>query len=126
MWLWDDDLQRLGFRRRSERYWRCDRRHGLPAEAHLSVFSWSEQAIPIGDGCRFLVELTEFHVAFHIGVDRIHYYYHEHHDNEWRLGGHTSRRQIRRLGCRPRELADRANAVAASVIVAMGGVLRSP
>ena len=39
MWLWHDDLQRLGFRRRSERYWRCDRHYGLGEDAYLSVFS---------------------------------------------------------------------------------------
>ena len=28
MWLWDGELRRLGFRRKSERYWQCERRFG--------------------------------------------------------------------------------------------------
>ena len=74
MWLWDVDLQRLGFRRRSERYWQCERRFGLGAADHLSVFSWSEQAIPGRRGpARYLVELTEFHVTLTRGGEHLHF-----------------------------------------------------
>jgi hypothetical protein len=64
MWLWESELRELGFKRKSERYWRCERRFDLPDHAHLSVFSWGEQSIPAGRSgpARFLVELTEFHV----------------------------------------------------------------
>jgi hypothetical protein len=125
MWLWQDELQQLGFRRRSERYWRCDRRYGLGSEGHLSVFSWSEQTVGTDGALRFLVELTEFHVTFPIGRQHIHFYYHEYHEKEWQRGGHTSRRQIARLGCDPRELRSRADAIAGAVIEALGAVLRS-
>src|SRR5262245_21291035 len=99
MWLWAIELTELGFRRKSDRYWQCERRFGLPPEAHLSLFSWSEQSLP-GDSRspRFLVELTEFHVTFVLRHDRLHFYYHEHLENNWKPGGHTAARHLHRLG----------------------------
>jgi hypothetical protein len=125
MWLWDDELQRLGFRRRSDRYWRCERRFGLAGDDHLSVFSWSEQAVPgAGRACRFLVELTEFHVTFHAGGEHLHFYYHERADNEWAPEGHTSGNEVRRAGCDLESLRAEADAVARDLVEALGGVWR--
>ncbi len=109
MWLWEAELRERGFRRKSDRYWQCERRFGLPGSAHLSVFSWSEQTIPPGrgGGRRFLVELTEFHVTFRIALEHIHFYYHERGDNEWQPCGHTSATELRRLGCEPAALGGR-------------------
>jgi hypothetical protein len=130
MWQWDSDLQQLGFRRPSERYWRCERRYGLGPADHLSIWSWSEQTIPHPDArrrgsARFLVEITEFHVTFLIGGEHLHFYYHEHADNEWRPAGHTSNNELRRVGADPPELRARADAIAAEFIAALGGTLRS-
>src|SRR5579872_5870070 len=126
MWLWECELRELGFRRKSERYWRCERRFGLPLHGHLSIFSWSEQALPgrRRDAARFLVELTEFHVTFEIGLARLHYYYHERRENEWAPGGHTFGRALRRLGCDPAALRAEADAVAVELLAALGGLLR--
>jgi hypothetical protein len=124
MWLWDLQLHELGFRRRSERYWQCERRYGLPESGHLSVFSWSEQSLPLrGRRSRFLVELTEFHVTFLTAVDNLHFYYHERQPNEWEPGGHTSVREILRLRCDPRELRADADAVAGALAEALAGSL---
>src|SRR4051812_45307564 len=100
MWLWESELRELGFRRKSDRYWQCERCHELPDGAHLSVFSWGEQSIPGrrgGGPVRYLVELTEFHVTFRIGLENIHFYYHERLDNQWHPEGHTSGPEVRRL-----------------------------
>jgi hypothetical protein len=125
MWLWDHDMHRLGFRRKSDRYWWCERRYGLAEGDHVSVFSWSEQAIPTGRSRppRFLVELTEFHVTMPRGGENFHFYYHEHGENEWQPGGHTSAVEIRRVGCDPAELRAGADVIAAEVAAALGGVL---
>jgi hypothetical protein len=120
MWLWEAELRRLGFRRRSERYWRCDRRYGLGSDGHVSVFCWGELA---AEG-RLLAELTEFHVTFYFGLDHVHFYYHEHHDNEWHPAGHTSGPEIRRLGRDPEALRRRADAAASDLAAALGGRLR--
>ena len=125
MWLWDTDLRRLGFRRKSERYWQCERRFGLSATDHVSLFSWSEQVIPGQAGAaRFLVEMTEFHVTLLRGLENLHFYYHEHHDNEWRPAGHTSRAEIRRLGLDPIVLRAEADSVAEELVRALGGTWR--
>ena len=53
-------MRRLGLRRKSDRYWQAERRFGLGGADHLSIYSWSEQAIPGASGpARFLVELTD-------------------------------------------------------------------
>jgi hypothetical protein len=126
MWLWASQLHGLGFRRRSERYWRCERHHGLPAGAHLSVFSWGEQALPsAAETIRYLVELTEFHVTFVLRHEHVHFYYHERLENDWEPGGRTSSRELRRLGADVRALRARADAVAVALVAALGGTFRS-
>lgn len=120
MWLWQPELTRLGFRRRGDRYWQCERAFGLDGRDHLSVWSWSEQALPSG---RFLVELTEFHVTFYRGGEHLHFYYHELQDNHWQPAGHTSANEIRRLGLDPVEVRHSADAVAAGLVAALAGVL---
>lgn len=120
MWLWDDDLRRLGFRRRGDRVWLCERRHGLEGHDHLSLFSWSEQTLP---GGRHLVEMTEFHVTFYRGGEHLHFYFHEMADNEWQPAGHTSRNEIVRLGLDLETLREHADDVARRFIVELGGVV---
>jgi hypothetical protein len=122
MWQWDDDMRRLGFRRKGERFWLCERRFGLGEGDHLSVFSWGEQAIPGAGGGRFLVELTEFHVTLTRGGENLHFYYHEYRENEWLPAGHTSGGEIRRLGLDPAALRAEADAIAAEFVAALGGV----
>ena len=70
------------------------------------------------------MELTEFHVTFHLGPEHVHFYYHEYLENEWQRGGRTSAQQLRRLDGDPRELRACADAVAAALIAALGGALR--
>ena len=120
MWLHDVELSSLGFRRKGDRYWQCERRFGLGGWDHLSVFSWGEQRLPAG---RFLVELTEFHVTFYRGGEHLHFYYHEQLDDHWQPVGHTSRNEIRRLGLEPDDLRGEADAVALALVEALGGVL---
>ncbi len=125
MWLWQAELHHLGFRRRSEHYWQCERRHGLPPSAHLSIWPWSEQGIP-GPGkgkLRYLVEVTEFHVTFLSAVDHLHFYFHERDANEWKPGGHTSSAELRRLGENPRALRALADVIAQRLIESWGGRL---
>jgi hypothetical protein len=76
MWLWDLDLHALGFKRKSERYWRCERRH-------------------------------------------------ERHNNEWQPLGHTSGRELRRLGRNRARMQREADGVAGLFVGALGGVLLS-
>lgn len=122
MWIWESELRALGFRRRSERYWRCERRFGLPGWGHLSIFPWSEQVLQGDEGLR-LVELDTFHVTFVVDGEHVHFYYHERLENDWKPGGHTSGREIRRLGRVPRQLRAEADAVAAALVAALAGVL---
>jgi hypothetical protein len=122
MWLWASELSGFGFRRKSERYWQCERRFGLPPSAHLSLFSWGEQSVSDESGRpRFLVGLTEFHVTFVLRHEHVHFYYHERLENDWKPGGHTSAGHLRRLGADPAALRARADAVAAAVVEALGG-----
>jgi hypothetical protein len=126
MWLWASELHERGFRRRSDRYWRCERGFGLPDGAHVSIFSWSEQTLPGGasGGSRFLVKLTEFHVTFVLQGEHVHFYCHERLENEWEPGGHTSAAQLRRLGLGPAELRAAADEVAMALVAALGGTWR--
>jgi hypothetical protein len=122
MWRWASELIELGFRRKSERYWQCKRRFGLPDGAHLSLFVWGEHALPTdSEDAPSLVELTEFHVTFVLGHEHVHFYYHDRLENNWRPGGHTSRGELRRLGIKEAALRARADAVAAALIEALGG-----
>jgi hypothetical protein len=118
MWRWDGELGRIGFRRRGERFWLCERRYGLVGSDHVSVFSWSEQSLP---GGTFLVEVTEFHVTLYRGGEHLHFYYHEMLDNQWHPAGHTSGAEIRRLGLDPERLRDQADLIAAVLAEALGG-----
>src|SRR5437870_784608 len=98
MWLWECELRQLGFRRRSDGYWRCERRYGLPAEAYLSLFAGGEHDLFPEDvrARRRIVEVSAFHVTILLGVDRIHFYYHEVSETAWEPGGHTSSVEIAR------------------------------
>jgi hypothetical protein len=120
MWKHESEMRQLGFRRSGERCWRCECRHGLGGHDHLSVFPWSELALPAG---ALLVELTEFHVTFYRGGEHLHFYYHEMLDNEWLPAGYTSPNEIRRLGLDPADLRIAADGIALAVVAALGGVL---
>src|SRR4051794_165279 len=120
MWLYEAEMSGLGFRRKNERYWRCDRRHGLSGHDHVSVYCWSEQRLPGGG---LLAEMTELHVTFYRGGERLHFYFHENETNHWRHEGNTSHNEIRRLGLDPAVLRAEAFAVARALVGAMGGVL---
>ena len=121
MWQWESELRRLGFRRLSERYWQCERRFGLPAWGHVSIFPWSELLLP---DHRLLIELDTFHVTFAIEGEHVHFYYHETDpENCWEPGGHTSAAEIRRLRRHLRPLRDQADAIATLFVEALAGVL---
>jgi hypothetical protein len=124
MWLWENELRELGFRRKGERYWLCGRRFGLHEDDHLSVVSWCEQTILAGrrGRPRYLIELTEFHVTLCIGHENVHFYFHESGENEWGPAGHTSSAEIRRLGHDPCALQGVADRVAGAFVAALGGV----
>src|SRR5690242_4007301 len=115
MWIHQTVLRRVGFRPMSDDYWKCERGHGLPAEAYLSLFPAA------ADGP--WAEVWAFHVTFYLGVDRVHFYYHDAGDGTWEPGGHTSGREIRRHAARPLVLRRLADIVAASVAEAWGGTL---
>ena len=122
MWLWASELHALGFRRKSDGYWQCERRFGLSDDEHLSVFTWGEHPVPGSGGACWLIEVSTFHVTFEIGSDNVHFYYHEMSENGWRPAGHTSSAEIRRLGHRPKELRRTADAIARRVVEALGGM----
>jgi hypothetical protein len=123
VWLWDFQLHELGFRRKSEGYWQCEGRYGLPGHAHLSVFACAEHDAPGGGKSKLvrLVGFSAFHVTFEVGGERLHFYYHERLENEWDPGGRTSAAEISRLGVVPRELRRQADAMAAALVEALGG-----
>lgn len=123
MWLWDRELQAVGFRRRSSGYWQCERRFGLPAHAYISLFAWSDWAETAGEehrGRQF-VEVSAFHVTFMLDFDNVHFYYHEHGENVWEPGGHTSSLEIERHGVAALELRVEADAIAARLVAALKG-----
>lgn len=117
-------MRELGFRRKSERYWRCVRNFGLGEGEYLSVFSWGEQRLPgpASGSARFVVEMTEFHVTFLVGIDHVHFYYHETRENAWQPAGHTSAGELHRLGRDPQTLRERADRIASRFITRLGGV----
>jgi hypothetical protein len=125
MWLSECELRAIGFRRRSTHYWQCERRFGLPSDGYLSVFADGECAIAdsIGDTQPSHIEVSAFHVTFVLGVDNIHFYYHEHAENVWEPGGHTSRFEIERHGVEPRILRADADTIAELVVAALHGTL---
>ena len=117
MWLWQCELPRLGFRQLSEWYWQCERGHGLAAGVYLSIFADAADREP---GGRVRLDVAAFHVTMILGVDRVHFYYHEAGEAVWEPGGHTSGAEIRRHRADLRELRRRADAVAANLVAAMG------
>lgn len=117
VWLWENALRELGFRRKSAGYWHCERRHGLPESAHLSVFPWAEHAPPSRAGRLF--EVQAFHVTFRLEGEHVHFYYHEHGERSWAPGGYTSAGEIARIGHDPEDLCEVADGVAARLAAAM-------
>jgi len=105
-----------------ERFWLCERRHGLLGHDHVSLFSWSEQALP---GGAFLVELTEFsRPPFYRGGEHLHFYYHEMLDNHWQPARPYFAHRNSPPGARPRRAgAPRPTPIAAALAEALGGVL---
>jgi hypothetical protein len=125
MWLWDWELHQVGFRCRSEGYWQCEVGHGLPDDCYLSLFVHHSGRARNGRGPgRRPLEVSAFHVTFLLGVDRIHFYYHEVAENAWEPGGHTSSGEILRHGVEPHALRDEADVIAARLVAALGGAWR--
>ncbi len=118
MWIWDYHLREMGFRQRSDRYWRCDAGLGLGEGDHVSLYLWTRQPL---SPSQTLYQLTEFHVTFLLERDHAHFYYHEMHDNRWQPGGHTSSLQLRGLGFDPGELIAEADAIAEEFIARFNG-----
>lgn len=125
MWLWEGELHAVGFRRRSRWYWQAQQRFGVPPNAYVSLFAGAQYRVAAAGKRSGLqrVEASTFHVTFRLGVDNIHFYYHEVGTGEWEPGGRTSGEEIRRYGLEPAELRDQADAVACRVVAAFGGVL---
>ncbi len=113
MWIWDFQLQQMGFRQKSERYWQCERGFGLTEGDHISLFLWTIQPhSEVDQQTLHAYELTEFHITFLLDLDHVHFYYHEIQDQTWELGGHTSSAQIRYLGFDPQSLIEEADSIA--------------
>jgi hypothetical protein len=119
MWLWENELRQAGFRRRSEHYWRCERGFDLPPGAYVSIFPGGQLVPPGARGRHTLVEVNAFHVTFPIGLDNLHFYYHEAGEGVCEPGGHTSAAEIRRYGIEPRHLREQADRVGAEVATAL-------
>lgn len=117
--IWTNELKRLGFRDRGNRYWRCDRGYGLNAGTHLSLYLWTEHArlSPL----LACYEFAEFHVTFEVPRHNLHFYYHEFLPVVWQAGGHTSTVEIARLGLDVSVLRESADRIAGNVIAAFGG-----
>src|SRR5262249_33430313 len=104
MWLWECELCQLGLRRWSTSYWQCERRYGLPGGAYISVFPHAvARQSAAGKAKRERLDICAFHVTFCLGVDRLHFYYHERAEGIWEPGGHTSAAEIRRYRREPAE-----------------------
>ena len=88
------------------------------------MYAWNEQSLVEDRAAeaRWLAEPSAFHVTFQLGLERVHFYFHEHRDNEWEPGGHTSSKEIRRLGHDLLELRERADEIAAAFIEALAAV----
>lgn len=119
MWIWSEQLKAMGFSRKSDRYWQCKNRYGLDDNEHLSLFPWSEA--PLHGSDQILVEMDTFHVTMLLGIDHVHFYYHERQENEWQPGGYTSPGEIRAHGANPRSLRARADAIAKCLVEALMG-----
>src|SRR5436305_487698 len=91
---------------------------------------WARQAERLGMNQEYLAILrtvwrTEFHVTLARSGENLHFYYHEHDDNEWVPGGHTSGGEIARLGLSPAGLRAQADGVASALASALGGTCRA-
>ena len=117
MWLWECELRQLGLRRLSAGYWQCERRYGLPGGAYLSVFAHASERQAAG---RERFDICAFHVTFCLGVDRVHFYFHESAEASWEPGGHTSGAEIRRYRREPAGLRAVADRVAEEFLSARG------
>jgi hypothetical protein len=117
MQRWPWQLRQLGMRRLSARYWQCERRYSLPQSAYLSIFG---DHCGVADDRHERVDFAAFHVTFLLGVDRIHFYYHEFDENRWEPGGHTSAAEIRRYSREPTELRAIADRTAGQFAAALG------
>ena len=118
MWIWEFQLRELGFRRKNDVYWICERGCGLADGDHLSLFLWTREA---QDSSPSAFELTEFHVTFLIGSQNVHFYYHEIGDNLWEPGGHTSGMELEGLGCDPPGLIAEADEIARLFVKTLDG-----
>jgi hypothetical protein len=121
MWLWECELRYVGLRRLSAGYWQCERRHGLPEGAYLSVFSHAEDRQGTTRSTRReRHDVCAFHVTFCLGVDRAHFYFHEVTEGVWEPGGHTSSTELLRYLREPAVLRAVADRVAAALLAALG------
>jgi hypothetical protein len=121
MWLWACELRQRGLRCLSASYWQCERRYGLPSEAYLSVFAHAgEKQHRGGTAGRERLDVAAFHVTFCLGVDRVHFYFHEVADGMWEPGGHTSTLEIRRYRREPAELRSLADRIAGAFLSSLG------
>ena len=121
MWLWVCELHQRGLRRLSASYWQCERRYGLPDGAYLSLFvQVGEKQRTAGVVGRERLDVAAFHVTFCLGVDRVHFYFHEVAEGVWEPGGHTSALEIRRYRREPAELRAVADRVAGEFLSALG------
>jgi hypothetical protein len=125
MWLWAGQLHSLGFRRLGEFYWQCEVGYSLGADSYLSLFAHTLDGRPRrrARSVRQWLEVAAFHVTFCLGVDRVHFYYHEVGDGIWEPGGHTSSGEIRRHGVEPGPLRHSADATASEFLAVLNGRL---
>ena len=124
MWLWESELNEIGFRHRSRGYWQCERGFGLPEQSYVSLFVGGKvQATRAGRARQRPVEVSSFHITFMFGADNLHFYYHEQAEGIWEPGGYTSAPEIRRYEIDPRQLCDMADKIAARLTTAWRGVL---
>jgi hypothetical protein len=125
MWIIDAELQQLGFRRRSRRYWQCEWRYGLPDNAYISIYAGGKDSHLDREPRNQprIVEVSAFHVTFLLDVDNVHFYYHEYGDGVWEAGGHTSGAEIARHDADPLTLRQLADAIAAEFVMALAANL---
>lgn len=119
MLIWTDDLKRLGFRRKSEHHWRCDRGYGLDSESHISAFLWEvhDQAGESAE-CH---EFAEFHVTIEVPGHNLHFYCHEVSCNEWAPAGHTSTAELACLGLDVDDLRELSDEISEGLVAVIGG-----
>lgn len=116
MLVCNNTLKHLGFMRKSPRYWQCRNGYELEENEHVSIF--------VSPNKTGLHEIIEFHVTFETRGHNLHFYFHEMSLQQWEAGGHTSSREIERLGLSLSELRRRAIQIADRFIKRIGGQLR--